>query len=130
MRRLPSHVQAVLAVNLESLSKLAEMADKIIELSPGAVNSVSESGFASCHVSQRDEQLLKMQKQMDELFRLIRSGSRHTSPRPHLTRSPLRTGAQKRENWQCWYHFRFKEKAEHYIQPCAFKQKNTDHLQE
>ncbi|GBN91912.1 Transposon Ty3-I Gag-Pol polyprotein [Araneus ventricosus] len=93
MRRLPSHVQAVLVVSSESLRKLAEMADKIIEFSPGAVNSVSDSAFASCHVSQRDEQLLKMQKQIDELPRLVRSGSRHTSPRPHRKRNPSRTGA-------------------------------------
>ncbi|GBM82789.1 hypothetical protein AVEN_139437-1 [Araneus ventricosus] len=45
MRRLPSHVQAVLAVSSESLSKLAKMADKIIEFSPGAANSVSDSTF-------------------------------------------------------------------------------------
>ncbi|GBM65258.1 hypothetical protein AVEN_46099-1 [Araneus ventricosus] len=50
MRRLPSRVQAVLAVSSESLSNLAEMADKIIEFSPGAVNSVSDSAFASCYV--------------------------------------------------------------------------------
>ncbi|GBN56749.1 hypothetical protein AVEN_254453-1 [Araneus ventricosus] len=80
MRRLPSHVQVVLAVSSESLSKLAEMSDKIIEFSPDAVNSVSDSTFSSCHASQRDEQLLKMQKQIDELHRLLRSGSRHTSP--------------------------------------------------
>ncbi|GBO13175.1 hypothetical protein AVEN_72772-1 [Araneus ventricosus] len=95
------------------------MADKIIEFSPGAVNSVSGSAFASCYVSQRDEQLLKMQKQIDELSRLVRSGSRHTSPRPHSKRSPSRTGAGKREDWQCWYHFWFKEKAEHCVPPCA-----------
>ncbi|GBM05391.1 Transposon Ty3-G Gag-Pol polyprotein [Araneus ventricosus] len=106
MRRLPSHVQVVLAVISESLSKLVEMADKIIEFSPGAVNSVSDSAFASCHVSQRDEQLLKIQKQIDEISRLVRSGSRHASPRPHRNRSPSKTGAQKREDWQCWYHFR------------------------
>ncbi|GBM33185.1 hypothetical protein AVEN_83692-1 [Araneus ventricosus] len=100
------------------------MADKIIEFSPGAVNSVSDS--ASYHVSQRDEQLLKMQKQIDELSRLVRSGSRHTSPRTHRNRSPSRTGAQKREDWQCWYHFRFKEKAEHCVLPCAFKQTKRD----
>ncbi|GBO21079.1 hypothetical protein AVEN_254521-1, partial [Araneus ventricosus] len=63
-----------------------------------------------------------MQKQIDELYRLFRSGSRHTSPRPHRNRSPSRTGAQKREDWQCWYHLRFKEK-EHCVPPCAFKQK-------
>ncbi|GBN24246.1 hypothetical protein AVEN_109688-1 [Araneus ventricosus] len=101
------------------------MADKIIELSPGALNSVSDSAFASCHVSQRDEQLFKMQKQIDELYRLVISGSRHTSPTQHRNRSPSRTGAQKREDWQCWYHFSFKEKAEHCVPPCAFKQKNS-----
>ncbi|GBM31070.1 hypothetical protein AVEN_46501-1 [Araneus ventricosus] len=103
-------MQVVLAVSSESLSKLAEMADKIIAFSPGAVYSVSDSAFASCHVSQRDEQLLKMQKQIDELPRLVRSGSRHTSPRPHLKRSLSRTGAQKREDWQCWYHLGLKRK--------------------
>ncbi|GBN07810.1 hypothetical protein AVEN_208373-1 [Araneus ventricosus] len=91
MRRLPSHVQAVLADSSKSLSKLAEMADKIIEFSPGSVNSVSDSAFASCHVSQREEQLLKMQKELEELSRLVRSGSRHTSPRPRRKRSLSRT---------------------------------------
>ncbi|GBM88145.1 hypothetical protein AVEN_12368-1 [Araneus ventricosus] len=97
------------------------MADKIIEFSPGAVNSVLDSGFVSCHVSQRDEQLLKMQKQIDEFSRLVRSDSRHTLPRPHRKRSPSRSGAQKRQIWQCWHHFRFKEKREHCVPPCAFK---------
>ncbi|GBN08277.1 hypothetical protein AVEN_12401-1 [Araneus ventricosus] len=83
MRRLTSHVQAVSAVSSESLSKLTEMADKIIKFSPGTVNSISDSAFASCHVSQRDEQLLKMQKQIDELSRLVRSDSWHTLLRPH-----------------------------------------------
>ncbi|GBN34333.1 hypothetical protein AVEN_141352-1, partial [Araneus ventricosus] len=67
-----------------------------------------------------------MQKQIDELSRLVRSGLRHTSPRPHRNRSPSRTGAQKREDWQRWYHFRFKEKAEHCVLPCAFKQTKCD----
>ncbi|GFU09826.1 uncharacterized protein NPIL_318941 [Nephila pilipes] len=82
MRRLPPQVQAVLAVSSENLNKLAEMADKIIEFSQGSINSVSDGNSSTDHVSRRDEQLFKMQQQLDELSRLVRSGSRHASPKP------------------------------------------------
>lgn len=123
MRRLPRHLQAILAAQEDlPLDKVAELADRILEVSPGSpaqVHSTSDSGITA---------------RLDELARQVAaltSDSRHRSrTRSSLSRSRNRNGSRSRaptpgrdsrSSW-CWYHNRFQEKATKCHPPCTWKQ--------
>lgn len=126
MRRLPSQVQAILTAQSDlSLDKLAELADKIIEVTPGPsqVYTVANKGFPD--LNPLFDQLNKLSKQVaaltDERQRgrsRARSSSRSSSRRS----TPTRRADTARI---CWYHKRYKTRAAKCIPPCAWTSGNA-----
>ena len=116
LTRLPAHVQQVLAASGQNeLDKLADLADKMLEVSVPAVNKIhTESGPATTHdnlqaqinaLTQKFDQFLSTQNERD------RSRSRSRSRSRQRVNSNL-----------CWYHDTFGNNARKCVQPCQWIQ--------
>lgn len=116
LQRLPAHVQQILAISSDSLEKLAEMADGIMAVTDTAptVQAVTNCDFTNLKnmIEEMSSRLAKLE---------VRSRSRSKSP---FRRQRSRSTSQDDKHAQCWYHWRFKEKANKCIKPCNFSPEN------
>lgn len=116
LQRLPNQVHAILQTQAElSLDKLAELADRIVEVSPiqtpVAIHAVAPSAAS---------ELAVLTKRIDDVTREVaalrsRSHSRMRQPR---TRSRRRESTDRQDI--CWYHRRFRSKAKKCTTPCNY----------
>lgn len=114
--RLPSHVQAILAANDSlTLDKLAEMADKVIDVIGPQINAVASPV----------DDVSDLKKEINELKQLIRGRQQDRSGN---RRSRSRTPASRVTNQDslCWYHRTYGDKAQKCKSPCSFKPKNDN----
>lgn len=121
-RRLPQQVQAILVSHPDlSLDKLAELADKIIEIaSPKQIYSCSAPSTSS-----NANILETLVQQVEELGKQVASLS--TKNRPGFTRN--RPVSARRSHVStpsstdklCWYHKIFNTKATKCVSPCSWK---------
>ena len=126
LQRLPSHVRMVLASSGEmTLDALAQLADKVMEVSAPAISSVSVAPLTS-EVEQLREEVGRLWSLIANLqvsqpqsesgnqrgaFRSrSRSRSRATSPHPSASD----------DSGLCWYHSKFGEKAHKCTSPCTW----------
>lgn len=118
MRRLPQNIQAILTSQSDlDLDKLADLADKIIELS-GPSSSVFCTSSAPMAIAPPTDLLqdltakvAELTKQVSALSSRSRSVSRDDSRQSSRSSSP---SSSKR----CWYHRRFGHNAKKCILPC------------
>lgn len=123
MRRLPQHLQAILAAQSElSLSKIAELADKILEVSPGMAAPRSSAVFSASTSDTTPSSLDYITQRLDDLTRQIAA---LTADRAR-DRSRGRSN-QRRERSQtpgkakiCFYHRKYATKAVKCVKPCAW----------
>ena len=112
LQRLPANIQTVLMVLGDStpLEKLAETADKMMEVSSPtpAVSSVS---------SNKDDVISQLQHQVRELTEAVKRLSARGRPR---SRSRSRHRKNQDSSGMCFYHSRFGEKSYRCIKPCSF----------
>lgn len=120
MRSLPANTQAILiATSHTNLDKLAEVADKIHDLdSSGDVCSVSTS-----RSSRLEQQVEQLTKQVAALASGFRERSRSNSRQPRQRSSSGRRNTPRNPNWLCFYHYRYKDKANKCVKPCAWETK-------
>ncbi len=123
LQRLPSQARMVLAStdNSVSLSQLAQLADKILEVAtPSSVASVDTTSSLASEVEQIRAQVSQLQETIQTLhkpsFTPKRTSSRSSSPRPT---SP---GPQA----LCWYHQKYGTAAKKCKPPCDWV-KGTGH---
>lgn len=126
MRSLPPNTQAILiATSHTDLNKLAEVADKIHELqdSTGDVSTVSTSRTSRLEekVEQLTQQIASLVSDKGFRRRPKSRDSRQRRPRS----SSGRRDKTKSENWQCFYHYKFKDKARKCVKPCAWVDENN-----
>ncbi|BHF76280.1 hypothetical protein SprV_0501937800 [Sparganum proliferum] len=120
LERLPADVQTILASGSQdlTLSHLAEMADRMIEVQRFQPPSVAQISTSSSTVN---EQLLQQMSTMaNEIASLKLQLARITcsrSPSRHRSRSRPCTANL------CWYHANFAAKARKCSSPCSFKPK-------
>ncbi|XP_059061864.1 uncharacterized protein LOC131854737 [Achroia grisella] len=128
MRRLPTHLQTILAAQDLPLEKVADLADRIMEVSPATplASSTSVAGISPQPItssssvdpfailSQRIDQLTE---QVASLTAYQRQGSRSRSRTPQSRQSRSRSPQPR----TCWYHRTFKEKALHCTTPCNWQ---------
>lgn len=116
LRRLPQHVQAILAaqVNLD-LDMLAEIADKIVETQPGPANVYAAASPPLANLLERVEELSEQVAALSS----NRSGQQNRSlpQNNQASRSPTTR--------RCWYHRKFGAKALKCIAPCNWKAGNS-----
>lgn len=114
--QLSDQTKTILSISeIEDLSKLAEQADKIHEITTPQVSAVTVSMESSIM-----EKLNSLQHQIEEL-RLNRSRSRQPDNYNNRRRSRSKSKVNKEI---CWYHNKFGSNATKCTQPCKFTPKN------
>lgn len=130
MNSLPQHVRAILSTIEGDLDKMAQTADKVVEITD--TPNVAE---VTQKEPQIDPKIVQIEKQLQELTNLVkslsmgrsnsrqreRSNSRH---RDNRSESEAMKEKKKDGEWLCWYHYRFGDKARDCIPPCSFIKKN------
>lgn len=131
---LPPSVRGVLAVtDEENMEKLASIADKVAEtITPiQSVASVKEKP----EPLDKDNLVIAEINKLSDRLRKIENGSRGRSRFNRSTRFQSRSRSNSRSrnvkareddpNWLCFYHFKFRNKADKCVQPCNWKKKDA-----
>lgn len=127
MRSLPSNTQAILiATSHTDLDKLAEIADKIHDLQDpsGEICAVSTS-----RTTNLEEKVERLTQQIESLMsdKKFNGGNSSRRSRSRNFRNPRQRSAsgdgnkRKKDSWQCFYHYKFKDKARKCVEPCAWE---------
>lgn len=117
LSHLPSHVQSILAsISPLSLDKASEVADRILEYNPAAVNAVSVPSNSNSEI------LCEIKKLNDRIKQLELRRSRSPFRRHSFERS---RSSSKDSKQFCWYHKRFGKNARKCSESRSFS-KNTD----
>jgi hypothetical protein len=122
--RLPPNIQAIIATQARvALDDVAQLADKIAEVTPPpCVACESSPGVDINSLTTRVDELAR------QIAALSASASRPRSPsqtRRHARRSSRSAGRSPAPDI-CWYHRRFKERAERCSASCTWQQGNMD----
>ena len=117
--RLPANVRMVLAsadVSMD-LGKLADMADKVMEVAVPTVAAIPSSTATN---SQDVQQLRQEVARLAELVTSLTTSLRRRRPSGHgRTPSPTRTNNPPK---LCWYHAKFGGNAKKCKKPCAWEE--------
>lgn len=120
LQRMPANVKAILAISDGSLTKLAEMADKMLESALNVAAVAANSGQPSC--SSRQAVPTSDEMSTDDLREQVafltaevrRMRTRSTSRSRSVSRS--RNSAEE----ICWYHKKYGTRATRCREPCKF----------
>ncbi|XP_039440843.1 uncharacterized protein LOC120421678 [Culex pipiens pallens] len=109
LQRLPANMRSVLSINDGSLSKLAEMGDKMAKLVPqtSAVKTSAEPDSQESLVDQ---------------VATLTAELRRMKAQPERRRSRSASRKRDEENSICWYHRKYGSRADRCRSPCKFHQ--------
>lgn len=114
LQRLPTSIRSVLAISDGTITKLAEMADKMVECSTPHVSAVEQP-----LADNTDELKNQIAALTTEIRRMKMQPSRSRS------RSSSRSGTTSRARGEvCWYHHQYGSNAHQCRAPCIFGPKN------
>ncbi|XP_050521760.1 uncharacterized protein LOC126908202 [Daktulosphaira vitifoliae] len=121
LRRLPSHAQAILTAQSElPLDKVAELADKIVEVQP------APSQFVHAVATTNNKKELDVLAAIEALTKQV---SELCAKRPQRSRSRSRNRSNVEltngKGW-CWYHSTYGEKAAKCKAPCKYQENSND----
>lgn len=131
LRRLPSHVQAILAAQAElGLDKVSELADNILEVSVTTANLCAISG-GSTPLGAPQVTLSSLFNRLEDLSKQVAALSSGRSQRPSRNRSSSskrssRGNSSDQPGKCCWYHKKFGTKAAKCISPCDWMSENRE----
>lgn len=126
--RLPSSTQTIIASQAKaSLEEVAELADRIQDLvpaSPQVAATSSPAAIPGSSVDQMHNQIAELTRQVQALTSQVNRLSR---PRHRSSRSTSRgrsSSTRSHSNYRrwpnCWYHYKFGEKATRCVKPCDY----------
>ena len=123
LQRLPANVRMVLASidSTQDINKLADMADKIMEVSIPAVSAVMSPAHPS-EVKELREEVARLTDLVASLntgtyYSRRRSTSRLRRPQSH---APTPASGSPTQDSLCWYHRMFGEKAKNCQDSCSW----------
>lgn len=132
MKRLPVEVQICLETVSTPLSKLAELADTVMDTfrigtSGGVVNvATAVPDGAANPIDILTNEVKRLSKEVNrmqvELRQRSRSRTRSFTPRRQSTSTASRS--TKTDDTMCWYHNTYAENANKCRSPCSWKEKN------
>jgi len=109
LQKLPANIRAILSIHDGSLSKLAEMADKMIEMAPQT--SVIHASVQKETTENLAEEVAAMKVELRQM----------KARQPE--RGRLRSTSQNRSNENiCWYHRKYGNRATRCRSPCQYHQ--------
>ncbi|XP_066152750.1 uncharacterized protein [Euwallacea fornicatus] len=114
MQQLPTSIQSILAGSSEPLNKMADLADKIADIVQPHVCTVQASPPETPSPRSSDR-ISRLERGLERLTREVRSRSKSRT-RPKRTEA----GPTPTNPGTCWYHRKFKDKAEKCTKPCSF----------
>lgn len=123
IQQLPANIQAVVATSTDTVTTIAEMADKIHDITGQAPQIAA---FSNDSLS---EQIKKLGEQIQALssgFRTERHNrKRSATPSRSRSRSKSRNRGKQTSNENfCWYHNNYGKDAKKCSQPCSFAPEN------
>ena len=125
IQKLPAAAQSIMvsAADEVELMVLAEMADKIVDVTTPQINKVAFSDRATNQPSE-----ISMLREVRQLRQMMTSMSmRGQAPQhrsPSRGRSPYRRQRDVNKHPLCWYHHRFGDKSTKCESPCNYDPKN------
>ena len=122
LQRLPANIRMVLAStdSTMDINKLADMADKVIEVSAPSVSAITSSAH-STDVKELREEVARLTDLVASLTTGPYHSRRRSTPRPRRSQSPAPTSASPAQDSLCWYHRRFGDKAKNCHDPCSWE---------
>ncbi|GFW68248.1 uncharacterized protein TNCV_1881281 [Trichonephila clavipes] len=129
-KRLPQQVQAIISVSKDTLTNLAEMADKIISVrNPTDISIISkqdQSQAVSCSC-ENNSRLSSIETSIESLTQQIHKLYTPIYNKPiYRNRSRCRSTYRNSTKRLCWYYYRFGVKAKKCIGPCSFKESKVN----
>ena len=126
IQKLPSSVQQIVVTAGEEveLEAMAEMAEKIIEVTTPQISKVSvpdQSSASGSEVALLREEVQQLKRMLSGLS-LQQQGSRQRSS--SRGRSPYRKPRDVKKYPLCWYHHKFGDKSTKCDSPCSWSSKN------
>ena len=121
LQRLPANVRMVLASAdaTMALDKLADMADKVMEVATPTVSAVSGTSAPTSAPSSEIQQLREEMARLTARIESLTTRSRRRSiSRPRRPASPAPT--TETQDSLCWYHTKFGENAKKCTEPCSW----------
>ena len=123
LQRLPANVQMILAsADSMTLDKLAEMADRIMDVATPTISSVSassEGGDFRKIIREEVAAALRTQERSRPRNSSGNRGGRNRSRRRSGSRGQSHANRQDNREGVCWYHQRFGENARKCRPPCT-----------
>ncbi len=122
LQRLPTNVRMVLAFmyGAVDVSKLADMADKVMEVAAPTIGSMTEPTFEcleACEVRKLREDVARLSNLVASMRTRPQGRSRSKSRRAN---SPAPSTTAYPESF-CWYHAKYGNKAEKCREPCSWE---------
>lgn len=122
LQRLPRNAQAILTAQSDlPLDKVAELADKILEVNPIAIAAAVATPTSLPHSTTPDlsDLALKLQELTKQVAALTADRSRQRSRSKSNNRFP-RAATPETKSGICWYHTTYSSKALKCVQPCSW----------
>lgn len=119
LRNLPAHASAILTCSEGTLESVANMADKILDATPG------EHRTFQVDTNPKDKRIQELEKQVESLtHRLEIFTLHHNSSRSRSSNSRGSARSQSRSRSArfptCWYHYKYGAQAKRCDKPCDF----------
>ena len=119
LQRLPPNVRMVLASSdTADLEKLAQLADKIVEVAIPPIQSVATTYPPTTEFDQLRQEISDL-KHIVEGLHLHHRRQRRSSSRAPTPRSSRASTPTTNSDSMCWYHHRFGDQARKCQQPCS-----------
>lgn len=125
LRKLPTRIQGILAATGHSdVNKLAEIADKVIEIEkPNDIFSVrSNEERLQARIDELQAKLKKLEIQQQRMFRQRGRSPHRYRPRDRSVSNLRERYSPEKSGGLCFYHWRWKDKANSCTKPCTYKQ--------
>lgn len=136
LQRLPNQVQLILSASQGvALTKMAEIADKIVEVSAGnplSVAAITHAGPTLPTLNQPNasaHELVSLKEQVSVLTKMVEEmcvRGRYRSRSREGSRYKRTRSSTPRRYGECFYHRRFGTKARKCTKPCEFKMPEND----
>lgn len=119
-QRLPLNLQQILSASSEKLDGLANIADKVTEVSGCAIsiNEMSNTAQNSLDLKSLKDEIVSLRA---EIGRISRSQTR-TFNRFRSSSSRRRSRSKSQNSSFCWYHAKFGKKARKCVEPCTYSE--------
>lgn len=118
LKQLPINAQTTLSICDENLSKLSEMADKIIDITTNHLNSTTSVSS----IETQDSRITNLQKQVSELSNEIQSIYKNNLSQSKCVSHNTDTRKSSPQQSLCYYHFNFGGHARKCTPPCLLSQ--------